>query len=123
MPKLDSKEAALVPYPILRKLVNSLSHNSVSIYTHLLDRFIAAHEQEFIVTHRQLKEHLGLSSSSSSNNQIITDILDVLDRLGLISMELRYVEENKTFIYITNVTNVLPDKDREVYARGKGPSG
>lgn len=119
--ELPKQASSLISYQVLSKLIHSLSHNSVSIYNYLLNRYIANEEVEFIITHKQLKDYLGLSSSSSSNNQVITDILDVLDRLGLITMELRYVEPTKTYIYITNVTNVLPDIDRVVYTRGKEP--
>lgn len=113
---LANNESTLVPYPVLSKLLHSLSHNSVSIYTHLLRRYVAAQEHEFIVTYKQLKDYIGISSSSSSNNNIIGDILDVLDRLGLITMELRQMEENKTMIFITQVANVLPAKERVVRA-------
>jgi len=106
---LPNSSATLVPFPTLRQLVNSLNRNSVNIFVHLLNRWIANDEKEFIITHKELKEHIGISSSSTSNNVVINDILDILRRLGLIIYELRQVEPMKTQMYVTKVTNVLPD--------------
>ena len=43
------------------------------------------------------------------NNIVINDILDILQRLGLITYELQQVEYDKTNIVITKVSNVLPE--------------
>lgn len=105
---LENSFATLVPYSTLRQLVNSLNRNTINIFIHLLNRYLAAGETEFIITHKELKDRIGISSSSSSNNIVINDILDILQRLGLIVYELRQVEPTKTHMVVTNVRNVLP---------------
>lgn len=106
--QLENSFATLVPYSTLRQLVNSLNRNTINIFIHLLNRYLAAGETEFIITHKELKDRIGISSSSSSNNIVINDILDILRRLGLITYELRQVEPTKTHMVVTNVRNVLP---------------
>jgi Mn-dependent DtxR family transcriptional regulator len=106
--QLENSTATLVPYPTLRQLVNSLNRNTVNIFVHLLNRYIASNETEFIITHKELKDRIGISSSSSSNNIVINDILDILKRLGLVTYELRQVEPSKTHMVVTSVKNVLP---------------
>lgn len=106
--QLENSTATLVPFPTLRQLVNSLNRNTISIFVYLLNRFLAAGETEFIITHKELKDRIGISSSSSSNNIVINDILDILKRLGLVSYELRQVEAAKTHMVVTSVKNVLP---------------
>ena len=107
--KLENSTATLVPYKTLRQLVNSLNRNSINIYVYLLNRYLGSKETEFIITHKELKERIGISSSSTSNNIVINDILDILKRLGLISYELRQVEPTKTHMFVTKVCNVLPE--------------
>ena len=106
---LPNTSATLVPFTTLRQLVNSLNRNSVNIFVYLLNKYIACEEREFIVTHKELKEHIGISSSSTSNNIVINDILDILRRLGLINYELRQTEATKTQMFVTRVSNVLPE--------------
>ncbi len=106
--QLENSTATLVPYSTLRQLVNSLNRNTINIFVHLLNRYLAAGETEFIITHKELKDRIGISSSSSSNNIVINDILDILKRLGLIAYELRQVEPTKTHMVVTSVRNVLP---------------
>lgn len=106
--KLDNSDATLVPYPTLRQLVHSLSRNSVNIFVHLLNRYIASEEQSFIITHKELKERVGIATSTTSNNVIINDILDTLRRLGLVETEIRQTSDSKTHIIVTKVSNVLP---------------
>ena len=106
--QLENSTATLIPYPTLRQLVNSLNRNTINIFVHLLNRYLAAGETEFIITHKELKDRIGISSSSSSNNIVINDILDILKSLGLVTYELRQVEPTKTHMVVTNVKNVLP---------------
>ena len=106
---LQSSSAMLVPFTTLRQLVNSLNRNSVNIFVYLLNRYLGNKENSFVVTHRELKSRVGLAVSTTSNNIIINDILDILKRLGLIKYELQQVEYDKTNIVITEVSNVLPE--------------
>lgn len=82
--QLENVTATLVPYNTLRQLVNALNRNTINIFVYLLNRYIASGETEFIITHKELKDRIGISSSSSSNNIVINDILDILQRLGLV---------------------------------------
>ena len=102
---LDKSVSSLVPYETLRKLNNSLNHNSISLFVYLLKRYIANNEKEYPVTMAQMKKFIGISYTTTSNNEVINDILEVLQLLGLVQYELRTMEENKTVIYITRVNN------------------
>lgn len=103
---LERSLCTLVPQETLRKMNNALSRYSVSLFVYFMNRFIAAGETEYIVTMTQMKEYIGIATSTSSNNVIITDIMEVLQKLGLIRYEYRK-EEEKTLIYITKVNNVI----------------
>lgn len=54
----------------------------------------------------QMKEYIGIATSTTSNNDVINDILFVLTKLGLIEYEVRS-KDNKTHIYIKKVNNVI----------------
>lgn len=84
MKKLPPTEATLVPYITLRRLVNALHKNSVSIFIYLLNRYVANGEKGFYVTYTRLKEIIGISTSSTSNNKVVADILYVLAALQLV---------------------------------------
>ena len=107
--QLENSTATLVPYATLRQLVNSLNRNSVNLFVYLINRYLGSQETEFIVTHKEMKEHIGISSSSTSNNVVINDILNTLHRLGLVQYELRQIEPTKTQMFVTRVCNVLPE--------------
>ncbi len=103
---LERSLCTLVPQETLRKMNNALSRYSVSLFVYFMNRYLAAGELEYIVTMTQMKEYIGIAKSTSSNNEIITDIMEVLQKLGLITYEYRQVE-GKTLIYITKVDNVI----------------
>lgn len=75
---LEKNAATLIPYPTLRQIQNSLHRNSVSIFTYLLNRYIASMEQSFFITYNELKKYIGISISTSSNNIVVSDILKTL---------------------------------------------
>ena len=102
---LDKSVASLIPYETLRKLNNSLNHNAISLFVYLLKRYIANNEQEYVVTMAQMKNFIGIASSTTSNNEVITDILEVLKLLGLVDYEYRQVEKDKTNLFITKMSN------------------
>ena len=84
---------------------NSLNHNAISLFVYLLKRYIANNEQEYVVTMAQMKNFIGIASSTTSNNEVITDILEVLKLLGLVDYEYRQVEKDKTNLFITKMSN------------------
>ena len=106
--KLDASAATLVPYPVLRQLLNALSRNAVSLYVYLLDRYIAEGEKSFQNTYSHLKSQIGISTKTQSNDIVIKDILDVLRRLSLVEYHVEQTEYDKRILIIDKVTNVLP---------------
>lgn len=52
---LAAKQAFLIPQDTLRKLVNTLSNNSITVYVYLLNRFIANSEHSYEFTISALK--------------------------------------------------------------------
>ena len=104
---LDKSISALVPFETLRKLNNSLNQNSISLFVYLLKRYIANGEKEFIATMSQMKKFIGVATNTTSNNDVINDILHILKLIGLVETELRQLEDNKTVIVVTKVNNVI----------------
>lgn len=81
---LDPNVAALIPYDTLKLLVDTLSENSISSYVYLLSRYIANGEKPYQFTLMQVKSYIGISTATKSNDEIITNILFVLQKIGLI---------------------------------------
>jgi DNA-binding Lrp family transcriptional regulator len=106
---VDKTLCSLVPFETLRKLNNTLNQNTISIYVYLLKRFIANGEQPYQVLMAQMKKFIGIATTTTSNNAVITDILCVLQLLKLIDMEYVKGEDNKTNIVIKVVRNVIPN--------------
>ena len=106
--KLEPSAGTLVPCPTLRQIQNSLHRNSVSIFVYLLNRYIANEEQEFYISYVSLKKYIGISTSTASNNVVVSDIMKTLKALGLIDYKLVQTAEFKTNIVVTKVSNVLP---------------
>ncbi len=104
---LDKTLCSLVPFETLRKINNSLSQNAISTFVLLLKRYIANGEKEFIVTIFQIKKFIGIATSTTSNNEIVTDILEVLSLLKLIQYEVIMTEKDKSNIIIKRVNNVI----------------
>lgn len=77
---------------------------------YLLKRFIANSEKEYPVTMAQMKNFIGIASNTTSNNEVINDILEVLELLGLVKIERRQIEENKTLLVVVEVNNVIREK-------------
>ena len=103
---LERSFCTLVPQETLRKMNNALSRHSVSLFVYLMNRYLAAGEKEYLVTMSQMKEYIGLTTQTTSNNVVITDIMEILQKIGLIQYEYR-LEESKTHIYITKMNNVI----------------
>lgn len=85
LPTLEKDKASLLPQDTLRIMINALSPNSISVYVYLLKRFIANSEKPFEFSLSSIKGFIGIANASKGNNYIITDILAVLKKLGLIS--------------------------------------
>lgn len=110
--RLTPKEAFLVPHETLRKLVNGLSENSITVYVYLINRYIANNESRYQFSLIGLKDLCGLGTKTANNNYIITDILDILARLGLIEYEVITEREEGQFTtkyFLTYATATLPE--------------
>lgn len=105
---LGRSDATLVHYETLRKMINTIKQDGVSIYVYLLNKFLANQEKSFIITMKEIKEFIGIATSTTSNNILVGDVLELLKRLGLIDYGL-VSEELKTFLKIFWVRNRLPD--------------
>ena len=105
--QLEANAATLVPYLTLRQLINSLHKNSVNIFVYLLNRYLANNEQSFYVTHYSLKKFIGISTSTTSNNVVISDILKTLKLLGLVDYEVCQTSTCKLNILIKRVNNAV----------------
>lgn len=109
---LEPQEAFLIPQETLRKLVSALSEKSVTIYTYLLQRYYANKGESFKFSITGLKDLCGLGIKTTSNNYIITDILEVLKKLRLIDYCVKTESDAKTGLcethyYLTSATNVI----------------
>ena len=71
---LEANIAALIPYNTLKLLVDGLSENSISTYVYLLNRFIANNEKPFLFTYEQIKNFIGICSTTRSNDETIRNV-------------------------------------------------
>lgn len=105
---LRQGEAYLIEFNTLQKLTHTLQRNAISIYVYLLNRYWVNGQQPFVATMAQMKEYIGHSITTTSNNMIISDILEILKRLGLLDYSLE-ADELKTYLEFKYVKNKLPD--------------
>lgn len=103
---LDATEANLIEYNTLSKLINVLQKNSLSIYVYLFNRYYANGFQPFIATIKQIKEFIGIATTTTSNNIIVDDTIDILKRLGLLDYRIK-TEDNKSYLEFQWVKNAL----------------
>ena len=103
---LDEEEANLIEYNTLSKLINVFQKNSLSIYIYLFNRYYASGFQPFIATIKQIKAFIGIATTTTSNNIIVDDTIDILKRLGLLDYKIKF-EENKSYLEFQWVKNSL----------------
>ena len=103
---LDDDEANLIEYNTLSKLINVFQKNSLSIYIYLFNRYYASGFQPFIATIKQIKDFIGIATTTTSNNIIVYDKIDILKRLGLLDYKIKF-EENKSYLEFQWVKNSL----------------
>ena len=104
---LDKSISSLVPYETLRQLNHSLSQNSISLYVYLMKRWYAEGQNEYQVTMSQMKSFIGIATTTTSNNDVINDILNVLTLLGLVKVEKRQIEKDNYAIFVTAISNTI----------------
>ena len=86
--KLDQDIAALIPYTTLKLVTDTLSENSVNTYVYLLKLYYANDCAPVKFTLEQVKRNIGICSTTRSNDEVVTNILFVLQKLGLIRYQL-----------------------------------
>ena len=91
---LDRENGHLIEYSTLEKLMTTLQKNSLNIYIYLFNRFCANGYNPVIITMAQIKEHIGVATSTTSNNIAITHTIDILKRLGLLDVVIEMDESN-----------------------------
>lgn len=106
---LDPSEANLIEYNTLSKLMNVLQKNSISVYIYLFNRYYANGRSPFIATIKQIKDFIGIATTTTSNNIVIDDTLDILKRLGLLDYGLTVGDDNKTYLEFKWIKNKLPE--------------
>ena len=108
---LPQNLASLVSRQTLAILVSSLNKNAISIYTFLLNEYIKHKEQPFQTNIDIIKEFIGIGTKSRSNNETVTNIFYVLQKLGLMKYyynENTYGEGKRSYV-ITWMTNTLDE--------------
>lgn len=94
---LPQDYAYLIPQSTLQLLTDALSENSISAYVYLFNRYLANKEQIYLFTLDQIKTWVGISTKTRSNDTVVTNILLVLKRIGLIDYELTTVVDESNF--------------------------
>lgn len=103
---LNNEEACLIEYNTLCKFVNVFKQHSISIYIYLFNRYYAAGCSNYIITLKQVKDYIGVSQTTTSNNMIITDTFDILKSMGLLDYRYNF-EDGKSRIEVLWVKNHL----------------
>ena len=91
---LDNNVAWLIQSELLQLMIDSLSQNTVSTYVYLFNRFYANGNKPFQFTIEQIKNHIGISTTTRSNDEIVSNILFVLQKLGVIKYTLTTVKQD-----------------------------
>lgn len=105
---LDNQEANLIEYTTLNKMMNVMQRNSINIYIYLYNRYYANGKESFIATLKQIKEYIGIATTTTSNNIIVEDTMEFLKRLGLLDYRKEKTEDGKTPFRFLWVKNQLP---------------
>lgn len=98
-------------------MVSALNENAISLFVYLYNRYLASQSLGFQFTLKQLKEAIGLSSNTRSNNYIILDILEILGLMGLVEYSLEEVQDEegyKTIYYMKKMSNKIKNLDARV---------
>ena len=99
---LEPNIAALIPEDTLKLLIDTMNEKTISIYVYLFKRFYANKNKPYTVTYTQLKDWIGVSTKTTSNNRVVSNILMVLKKIGLLDYELSE-SNNKVYCVIKNV--------------------
>ena len=102
--ELSTDLASLIPYNTLKLLTDTLSENAISAYIYLLNCYYSNECRPFQFSLDQVKTYIGISTATRSNNDVITNILYVLEKIGLIKYSLSALsQEEDTFQNIKTI--------------------
>lgn len=111
---LEKDMASLIQYRTLKIITDTLSENSISTYIYLLNRYYANGCNGFQFTLEQIKAQVGIATTTRSNDNIVTNILFILEKIGLIKYELTSMKQNddnfqniKTIYQLNWLTNEI----------------
>lgn len=104
---LDKEMANLIEYQTLMKLMNTMQRRSISIYIYLFNRYYANGFEPFLATRNQIKDYLGICTNSNNNDSVLTDTIEMLQRLGLLEVQ-HIFQDGKTYMQFLWVKNELP---------------
>lgn len=104
---LEQDFASLIPYETVKLMVDSLSDRAISTYVYLFNRFYANGKQSYVFTYEQIKKFIGICTTTRSNDDIISNILFTLQKVGLIEYQMKAVKQNDTFENIKTIYEML----------------
>lgn len=103
---LENKRAALIPYETTKLLSDSLSEHAISTYVYLLNRYYAE-GKPYVFTYEQIKRFIGISTATRSNDDTISNILFVLQKIGLIKYSMKaQTQEDTSFKNIKTIYQI-----------------
>lgn len=105
----DKTEANLIHYDTLSKLVHVFKQHAIDIYQYLLGRYYANQERPYLAPISDIKKFIGIATTTTSNNAVITDVLDILKRLQLLDYDKVQVQPDKTQFRFLWVSPGLPE--------------
>ena len=103
---LEKDIASLVPYKTLKLITDTLSENSISTYVYLFNRYYANGCKPFQFTYEQIKTHIGICTTTRSNDEIVSNILFVLQKIGLIGYSMTTARQNDNFKNIKTIYQI-----------------
>ena len=87
-----------------------MNENTINVYMVLINNWYINDKMGYTIYLNTIKSSIGLSTTTRSNNYIISDILEILQKLGLINYELQNtVSEGKVIstYFIKNISTIL----------------
>lgn len=105
----DKAEANLIHYETLSKLLHVFKQHAIDIYQYLLGRYYANQQRPFTAPISDIKKYIGVATTTTSNNAVVTDVLDILKRLQLLDFDRVQVQPDKTQLRFLWVSSCLPE--------------
>ena len=75
---LGKDEANIIYYETLSKLMHVFRRHSIDIYQYVYGRYCANGKKKFRALISDIKRYIGIATSTSSNNAVVMDTLEIL---------------------------------------------